>query len=504
MALSDYNFPIERSFIPREKMGFVPNEVVSSYPNVSKAELTSALYFNSLSKSAQEADRVFNLKKFLLPFSEVREPSYTAQVKSKAQSRLSGLIANAVPAGLLSLVTFILDNSNEWVVNPTDRRMWVRHFLVITQRESFGRENASNPSGAYGLLQHLKSNWNYHTANFKDSRYCRSLRRRGIFTKLASLVKVHESDLLQPHGYNNPDSMPVMQLAPILGQIAMLKAYVDKCFVFTELGWKPNPRYQTPLCEQVFETYKSVLRHRYAGRQLIVSLGHVSGTSWMFNKIYHPTAYSEDISLFAASLDDPAVDNFISKANRYWAPIFNDRLFPPVIGDPDKDIRVGGKRRDIRYLASDLHTDVPSSGAKVKILSHFNPHRKKIKTKGGQHTHKGHFGLDIDIYYKPVKAMSDSTVFMIGNEPSLTDGRGKYIILKSTDPTSLNWTSRYIHLSDIKVKQGQKVSKGAIIGISGDTGASKSPHLHLEIIDPKGIHRNPLSLDVPLSYVNAV
>jgi len=39
----------------------------------------------------------------------------------------------------------------------------------------------------------------------------------------------------------------------------------------------------------------------------------------------------------------------------------------------------------------------------------------------------------------------------------------------------------YMHLSKIKVKAGQKVRRGQIIGWSGATGNVTGPHLHIEV-----------------------
>lgn len=44
------------------------------------------------------------------------------------------------------------------------------------------------------------------------------------------------------------------------------------------------------------------------------------------------------------------------------------------------------------------------------------------------------------------------------------------------------YQTRYCHLSEIKVKDGQKVRKGQLIGVSGMSGDAFAPHLHYEVL----------------------
>jgi len=54
--------------------------------------------------------------------------------------------------------------------------------------------------------------------------------------------------------------------------------------------------------------------------------------------------------------------------------------------------------------------------------------------------------------------------------------------------------ARFLHLSDTRVEAGQKLSAGAVVGLSGNTGRSTAPHLHYElekggmVVDPVDYH----------------
>lgn len=94
---------------------------------------------------------------------------------------------------------------------------------------------------------------------------------------------------------------------------------------------------------------------------------------------------------------------------------------------------------------------------------------------------KMHTGLDMQANTgTAVHASADGIVKLSGTSRG---GYGKQIEI---DHGGYGYVTKYAHLSEIAVEQGAKVKRGDVIGYTGNTGLSKGPHLHYEIIKNGG------------------
>jgi murein DD-endopeptidase MepM/ murein hydrolase activator NlpD len=90
---------------------------------------------------------------------------------------------------------------------------------------------------------------------------------------------------------------------------------------------------------------------------------------------------------------------------------------------------------------------------------------------------KMHTGLDMQASTgTKVHAAGDGVVKLSGTS------RGGYGMQIEIDHGGYGYVTKYAHLSNITVKKGDKVKRGQVVGLSGNTGLSKGPHLHYEII----------------------
>ncbi len=122
-----------------------------------------------------------------------------------------------------------------------------------------------------------------------------------------------------------------------------------------------------------------------------------------------------------------------------------------------------------------------------RISSRFNPRRLHPVTK----RIRPHNGTDFAVGVGTnVYAVGDGVVVRAGYHPAA----GNYIVIKH----GRKYTTRFLHLSKILVRKGQRIEMGKLIAKSGNTGRSTGPHLHYEF----HVYNKPvdaMKVDLPLS-----
>ncbi|MCP4413667.1 MAG: peptidoglycan DD-metalloendopeptidase family protein [Gammaproteobacteria bacterium] len=119
------------------------------------------------------------------------------------------------------------------------------------------------------------------------------------------------------------------------------------------------------------------------------------------------------------------------------------------------------------------------------ISSKFNPRRyhpilKRVKA---------HNGVD----YRapkgtPVRAAGDGKVIT----STYSKYNGHHVFIQHGQ----KYITKYLHFTKRKVRRGQRVKQGQVIGYVGSTGLAQAAHLHYEFL-VNGVHRNPRTIKLP-------
>jgi murein DD-endopeptidase MepM/ murein hydrolase activator NlpD len=115
-------------------------------------------------------------------------------------------------------------------------------------------------------------------------------------------------------------------------------------------------------------------------------------------------------------------------------------------------------------------------GGAYEVTSHFGARNDPFHGRAAWHA-----GIDLrNDYSSEVQATADGQVTLAG-------WNGAYGLTIEIDHGN-GLASRYAHLSDLRVREGQMVVQGQAVGRMGSTGRSTGAHLHYEIrIDGRAV-----------------
>jgi tape measure domain-containing protein len=130
---------------------------------------------------------------------------------------------------------------------------------------------------------------------------------------------------------------------------------------------------------------------------------------------------------------------------------------------------------------------------KHKILQTFGHYTGGLMFNGGRH-----YGIDFAMPTgTPIKALTAGKISQAG---WVNGGGGNQVTL---DEPGGKWFQWYMHMKNggVKVKKGQKVKAGDLLGYSGSTGNSTTPHLHIQRM--KGYPSNDTAVN-PMSWLKSL
>jgi murein DD-endopeptidase MepM/ murein hydrolase activator NlpD len=165
---------------------------------------------------------------------------------------------------------------------------------------------------------------------------------------------------------------------------------------------------------------------------------------------------------------------YVNSGRAYRAVLFHDPYGDAAYYTPD------GKSLKRAFLHSPLKFAAP-------ITSHFSYHRFHPILK----EYRPHLGIDYGAPMgTPVQTIADGKVIFAGPK----GGDGNLIKVQH----SSGYTTYYMHLSRILVRNGQRVQQGQNIGLVGMTGLATGPHLDFRI-ELRGQFLNFETLKLPSS-----
>ncbi|MBP3356975.1 MAG: M23 family metallopeptidase [Rikenellaceae bacterium] len=168
-------------------------------------------------------------------------------------------------------------------------------------------------------------------------------------------------------------------------------------------------------------------------------------------------------------------EQLLARSNRQLGDEFTEKL-----GNLEKNL--SRLASSYRALGGSIADNLQSANAIPAIQPVINRELTLLTTSYGMRIHPfykrltSHQGVDYSVPVgSRVFATADGTVREVISRNSTS---GLAIVIDHGN----GYQTRYAHLSKINVSRGQKVHRGDIIALTGNTGLSLAPHLHYEVL----------------------
>lgn len=217
-----------------------------------------------------------------------------------------------------------------------------------------------------------------------------------------------------------------------------------------------------------------------AGDSIRSKLDSLGYSSYTLSQIIDSIEELDSEELYSARINYKNLDDLLipfDQDKREWATmLLSSNMILNMYGEyielPDHiDVVDGGF---FAYPVPTLHVITSPFGNRIDPITKKSSYHSGVDISGANATGQ------------PIIASADGKVLI----SVYSRTAGNFVKMQHIDPDGNVWYTRYLHMSQLNVSEGDEVMQGDVIGAVGNTGRSTGPHLHFEmyygnqIVDP--------------------
>ena len=243
-----------------------------------------------------------------------------------------------------------------------------------------------------------------------------------------------------------------------------------------------NAYYESPVTQKLTGENSTLKEHHQNLKAELLDLNSViDALNERNNNIYRKIYEAEPLATSQEGLGATFSSQYKSLLEKGWR---NKDHIDSVAGRIE-DIRSGTSNRPMVDVVKLLRKNSETLTSIPSMQPVENKDLKKLSSGFGMRInpfHKGrvmHFGMDFATHRgEEIYATGDGRIKQVKTGSRLETGYGNYVDVDHGN----GYITRYAHLGEVKVTRGQKIERGDVIALAGNSGGSIAPHVHYEVI----------------------
>ncbi|MFQ3234601.1 MAG: murein DD-endopeptidase MepM/ murein hydrolase activator NlpD [Paraglaciecola sp.] len=309
--------------------------------------------------------------------------------------------------------------------------------------------------------------------------------------------------IFQRAGLTPRDTYDVSQAGALANKLLMIKPgekislQVDEAGAFIRLAYGLNPTDTLVIKKQANGELLSTVDHKEVDTRLNYAQGTINSSFWNAGV---KARLSENQIMSLATIFGWDIDFALElRQGDNFNVVFEEKYIDGEFAENGNIVSAqftnnGNTYTAIRYTDGIYYTPLGRSMRKSFLrapvsFKYISSSFKKRRFHPVQKRWKAHRGVDYAANRgTPVMAAGDGKVI----RASYDRFNGNHVFIQHGE----KYVTKYLHFTKRKVKIGQSVKQGDIIGTVGSTGLASGPHLHYEFL-VDGVHRNPRTVSLP-------